>query len=125
MRGPHTLTVEANGAAMKAARDWVGKIFESWGLDDYLGKLIVTELATNVVKHTDAEQMIVRVYVADAGPVVEVEDASPVLPVVLPLTEDSFSGRGLAMVEIFADALGWNATGDGGKCVWAVLPAVA
>ncbi|MFI0450653.1 ATP-binding protein [Actinomadura sp. 6N118] len=121
MQDPATLVIQADPDALKAARDWAGKIFESWGLDSYLGKLIVSELAGNVVQHTDTTEMVVRVYLADAGPVVEVEDSSPQLPVVRPLDDSSLSGRGLAMIELLAAEVGWNACASGGKCVYAVV----
>ncbi|GAA2613989.1 hypothetical protein GCM10010411_56100 [Actinomadura fulvescens] len=69
--------------------------------------------------------MVVRVYLADAGPVVEVEDSSPELPVVRPLDSSSVSGRGLAMIKLLAAEVGWNACAGGGKCVYAVIKQVA
>ncbi|MFI6520883.1 ATP-binding protein [Spirillospora sp. NPDC050679] len=123
MSEPYILTLEASADALKAARDWAAEIFDSWGLDGHLVKLVVTELATNVIRHTDTDKMTVRLYASDRGIVVEVEDASPVLPVVRPLTVDAFSGRGLAMIRMLAADLGWNLCASGGKCVYAVLPA--
>ncbi|MFC9977473.1 ATP-binding protein [Spirillospora sp. NPDC127200] len=125
MSEPYTLTLEASADVLKAARDWAAEIFDLWGLDDYLGKLIVTELATNVVRHTDADKMVLRLYECDRGIVVEVEDPSSVLPVVRPLTTDSSTGRGLAMIRLLAADLGWNLCAAGGKCVYAVLPGAA
>ncbi|MGI5170566.1 ATP-binding protein [Spirillospora sp. CA-253888] len=121
----HTLTIRADAGELRPARQFVGKIFESWGIDPYLGQLVITELVTNTIKHTDVAEMVARVYKADAGPVVEVEDASPVMPVVRPLTTDSSSGRGLAMIRLLAAELGWKACASGGKTVYAVLPGAA
>ncbi|MFC9969692.1 ATP-binding protein [Spirillospora sp. NPDC127200] len=121
----HTLRIRSDAEELRPARRFVGEILGSWGLDPYLGQLIITELVTNTIKHTDVAEMTARVYVADAGTVVEVEDASPVLPVIRPLTDDSFSGRGLAMIRLLAADLGWNVCAHGGKTVYAVLPAVA
>ncbi|GAA2629985.1 hypothetical protein GCM10010411_79660 [Actinomadura fulvescens] len=119
------MTIKADADALKAARDWAGRIFETWGLDAYLGKLITSELVGNVVKHTDVTEMIVRIYMADAGPVVEVEDSSPELPEVRPLDSSSLSGRGLAMIELLAAEVGWNPCAGGGKCVYAVIKQAA
>ncbi|MFI0443919.1 ATP-binding protein [Actinomadura sp. 6N118] len=121
----HTMTIEAHAHALKLAREWVGEIFETWSIDPYLGKLIVSELAGNVLKHTDTDQMTVRLYWADRGPVIEVEDSSPDLPVVHEMSPDKLDGRGLAMIQLLAADLGWNVTSGGGKCVYAVLPGVA
>ncbi|MFC9975750.1 ATP-binding protein [Spirillospora sp. NPDC127200] len=122
MTEPYTLVIRSDAAELRTARQFVGKAFESWGIDPYLGQLVITELVTNTIKHTDVNEMIARVYLADAGPVVEVEDASPVMPVICALTTDSSSGRGLAMIQILAADLGWNACASGGKTVYAVLP---
>ncbi|GAA2629759.1 ATP-binding protein [Actinomadura fulvescens] len=121
MSEPHEITIKADAEQLREARAFVGAVFESWHLDSYLGKIIVSELVGNVVRHTDVDKMIVRVYLADAGPVVEVEDGSPQFPVVRPMEPESLSGRGLAMIKLLAAEVGWNACAGGGKCVYAVL----
>ncbi|MGI5163773.1 ATP-binding protein [Spirillospora sp. CA-253888] len=119
-----TLVIKAQPELLRDARHFVGKTFAGWGLDAYIAQLAVTELVTNVIRHTDSEQATVRLYVAANGPVVEVWDDSDVPPVVHSLDGPaSESGRGLAMLQILAVSIGWAPVGGGGKAVHAVLQA--
>ncbi|MFC9969993.1 ATP-binding protein [Spirillospora sp. NPDC127200] len=83
----------------------------------------MNELVTNAHKHGTApgERILVRLYRADTGPVVEVWDGSPALPTIRPLDLTSQDGRGLAMLSLLVKAWGFNALASGGKCVWAVI----
>ncbi|MBW8485806.1 SMI1/KNR4 family protein [Actinomadura parmotrematis] len=63
----------------------------------------------------------VRLFLSEAGPVVEVRDRSEKPPVVQPLRLHGASGRGLAMVQMIAAAWGCNPLASGGKAVYAVL----
>lgn len=77
-------------------------------------ELLVSELATNVVRHTD-DGMEVSVCSDDRSVRVEVSDTDPGLPRARP--PDASSGRGLHLVEQLADR--WGVVGDPpGKVVW-------
>ncbi|WP_051466462.1 ATP-binding protein [Actinomadura oligospora] len=114
---------------VKDARDFLGDLLQAIGIADpdvlYTAKLIVTELVTNAIKHTETADIVLRAYVAEDGrPTIEVDDDSNVRPVVRPITLDSFSGRGLALIDEIAACWGWALLDGGGKTVWAVLDLV-
>ncbi len=81
---------------------------------------IASELVANVVTHT-RNGGVIRLYLSEAGPVIEVWDNSPEPPIVQPLDLSSNSGRGMAIVAALAATWGTNPLASGGKCVWAVL----
>jgi anti-sigma regulatory factor (Ser/Thr protein kinase) len=92
-------------------------------------ELVVSELFTNALQHAGpADQDAPRVSLRLVGSevVVEVFDASPVMPRVVAASEWDEAGRGLQLVAALASA--WGATPvvmDGqqcGKCVWARVP---
>ncbi|WP_176611318.1 ATP-binding protein [Actinomadura sp. WMMB 499] len=107
---------------MKTARDWVGETLESWGRDAYIAKVVVSELVTNVVRHTSSETATVRVLLTDRGTVVEVLDACGVLPEARDVDVLSEDGRGLAMLGALVKDWGAQPVAGGGKAVWALLP---
>lgn len=88
-------------------------------LDDVV-RLVVSELATNAVRHA-ATDFDVTVAHADGVLTVSVWDGSPVVPVAaLPRRPLSSDGRGLHMVATLSDA--WGVTSQGpGKRVWATF----
>ncbi|MFI8546563.1 ATP-binding protein [Spirillospora sp. NPDC077959] len=116
------------------ARRWLAGVFQEWGLgDDYIGRTVVTELVTNVHRHTDTEFIPVRLLLENGHPVVEVEDRSDGLPLVH--TEGGAeggveggaegdlaeSGRGLLMMSLLVQAWGVRTLAGGGKVTWARL----
>ncbi|MFE9765528.1 ATP-binding protein [Streptomyces sp. NPDC005808] len=83
--------------------------------------LIVSELATNAVRHARLPDRTFDVALTydDGGKAVEVEvsDGSPHHPVVRPFDPDETSGRGLLLVEALSDA--WEVRDrEFGKTVW-------
>lgn len=83
--------------------------------------LIVSELATNAVRHADTP---FRVSVSKLGGLVcisikDVGDGHAALPAIAP-DEEAVEGRGMAIVESLAHRWGSNAVEDG-KVVWAQL----
>jgi two-component sensor histidine kinase len=92
-------------------------------------ELIVSELVTNALRHGDAgdgEPARLALRLVGAEVVVEVFDASPVMPRVVAASEWDEAGRGLQLVAALASS--WGATpvvADGkqtGKRVWARVP---
>jgi len=93
------LPVDPRSAA--AARRFVAGVLRSWRMLEVLDgdvELLVSELASNAVRHAQSAFTVVLRY--DGTCVrVEVGDGSPLLPEVLPPTLDQTSGRGLFLVE--------------------------
>jgi hypothetical protein len=117
-------------------------VLTGWGLADRLdsAELVVSELATNVVQASAAEDghpryddegklplLWVRLLSDRSRLMVEVWDNLPRPfgePVVRHPDPDEESGRGLEMVEAVSEGWGWdNAEGWRGKRVWAMVGA--
>lgn len=124
MQLPAEIVVPVRSESIKVARDWVGDVLEKWGQDAYVAKVVVSELVTNVLRHTGSTTAKVRLVQADKGTVVEVFDSSDVLPVAGSAELLSENGRGLAMLGALAKEWGAQPLGGGGKAVWALLPEV-
>jgi anti-sigma regulatory factor (Ser/Thr protein kinase) len=132
-RGPADLTeawraFPADSRSPLAARRFVVESLQDWGGEQLLGDagLVVTELATNAVKHARTAFRVtvapiddrVRVSVRDAGtdkwmPSARALNAAPVPGV--------SSARGLGLIAAVADKWGMRPLDDG-KIVWADLP---
>ncbi|MCX5401078.1 ATP-binding protein [Streptomyces sp. NBC_00102] len=90
--------------------------------------LIVSELATNAVKHAAllSPELAVEVAIGTDWIRVSVEDNHPYRPTALETDHAQTGGRGLLLVkEITAEAGGTcdvEHTTTGGKIIWAVLP---
>jgi anti-sigma regulatory factor (Ser/Thr protein kinase) len=83
--------------------------------------LLVSELATNVVRHTDAPSFVVDVEdrAADGVLWVGVSDTGTDLPVLRIPGPTEERGRGIQLVSVFADRWGARRTrGRAGKTVW-------
>lgn len=79
--------------------------------------LLVTELVTNSIVH--ARTSIIVTIAANAfGLRVEVNDASPHIPVRRGYGTTATTGRGVAVVELLAERFGTDATSGNGKTVW-------
>lgn len=79
--------------------------------------LVLSELTTNAVLHAGVP-FVVTVRFDDHSLRLEVEDASPQMPVMA--GESTMSGRGLRIVEALSDSWGTEPKGAG-KMVWAEL----
>jgi anti-sigma regulatory factor (Ser/Thr protein kinase) len=112
-----TLSPEAGSAAV--ARAFVTETLLAWGAERVLeaATLLTSELVTNAVLYAGSEIVLV---VRQSGRRirVEVQDASPKVPVRRFPTEESVSGRGLALVEALAAAWGVDPVPHDGKRVW-------
>jgi len=109
---------------VRAAREFVADALATAGyqgdVDDVL--LLVSELATNAVRHArtrfdliiDARREGVRVTVVD--------DAGEQAPRVGQPTPDDTAGRGLLIVDRLAETWGSTVVGPGRKAVWFTLP---
>jgi anti-sigma regulatory factor (Ser/Thr protein kinase) len=83
--------------------------------------LMVSELATNSVRHADTE-FRVAVAVTRRQIRVEVSDAGSGVPTRRSTTPADLSGRGLAIVEKLASDWGVRRDRAGGKTVWFTVP---
>ncbi len=127
---PSILMITSVPEAIKSARDFARGWFDAKGFEPCVvgvALLVVTELVTNAHKHGSApgEAISVRLYLSAGGPVVEVRDGGDAEPRVVPLTVDSFSGRGLAIVAELTAAWGFWHLRSGGKAVYAVMRGTA
>jgi anti-sigma regulatory factor (Ser/Thr protein kinase) len=114
------------------ARHRTRRVLDLWHVaqpDIDMVELIVSELVTNAIRHGDTNdgeppRLVLRLVSSEV--VVEVFDASPVMPRVVAASEWDEAGRGLQLVEALASS--WGATPvvvDGKQCgkrVWARVP---
>ncbi|GAA1577262.1 hypothetical protein GCM10009678_69920 [Actinomadura kijaniata] len=126
MSDPSILVIASVAESIKIARDFARGWLEAEGVERAavgVALLVVSELVTNAYRHGSApgEMISVRLYLSDAGPVVEVRDSGDSEPRPRPLTPDSFTGRGLAIVAELTAAWGFHRLASGGKAVYAVL----
>ncbi len=117
---PAPLTAECALTDLAAARRFTRLTLLAWAggvaIEDAL--LVVTELATNALRH-GAGDPVLRLSVDGADVRVEVFDDSPAPPVRRPAGLDG--GWGLALVDRLSRVRGTSPHGRG-KVVWCVLP---
>ncbi|QFZ75251.1 SpoIIE family protein phosphatase [Streptomyces fagopyri] len=104
------------------ARQQVRELLHDWGSEDQRDSavLLVSEILTNVLVHTDGDALLVAEVTGASGDRrmrVEVTDASGDLPHRRHPGELASSGRGLVLVEILAEAWGVDPRGEG-KSIW-------
>ncbi|MEU4210903.1 ATP-binding protein [Streptomyces sp. NPDC026206] len=129
-----TVTLPSSPASVSAARRYVMDVLTEWGLPagteaaDAV-RLIVSELATNAVQHTQGQSPTFTVDVRmDRGEQLRigVTDSHPCRPRRLPATVQRDNGRGLVIIRCLTAERGGRLcitpTADGGKTVWIRLP---
>ncbi|MEU4085682.1 SpoIIE family protein phosphatase [Streptomyces aureus] len=104
------------------ARQQVRELLHDWASADQLDSavLLVSEMVTNVLVHTDADALLVAEVAGEPGGRrmrIEVTDGSDDLPHRRHPGELASSGRGLVLVEMLADAWGVDPRGEG-KSIW-------
>ncbi len=107
----------ASPDAVAAARTFATRAIDSTGFSAEDVALVVTELATNALRHAGSNfdvrltcHQVLRV---------EVSDASPHLPLKREIQLDVPGGRGLQIVEAVSSAWGAEPVPGMGKRVWA------
>ncbi|WP_299534617.1 ATP-binding protein [uncultured Streptomyces sp.] len=134
--GVWRFTAPAVDVSVPQARHAVRDLLNRQGVpldDDILQGLllIVSELATNAVKHAAllSPELSVEVAIGPDWVKVSVEDNHPYRPTALETDYAQTGGRGLLLVkEITAEAGGTcdvEHTAGGGKIIWAALPLTA
>ncbi|TYB48071.1 ATP-binding protein [Actinomadura chibensis] len=116
------LVLEPCEHAPAKARRYLTERFAELGLaDDFVGRVVVTELVTNAYKHVGGGRIVVRV-LPDVRPnltVIEVWDEGAALPVVRDESGDAEDGRGLLLMAQLVHDWGVRRIGGEGKVVWA------
>ncbi|MFB7576368.1 ATP-binding protein [Streptomyces sp. NPDC056165] len=112
---------KADAAWPKRLRRIVRASLTHWGRPDLVetAELLLTELATNALRHASGSDIDVRTYLQGDHLVIEVNDGSPLCPVPRYAGPDDESGRGLFLVERLAEA--WGVSEDG-TTTWCTLP---
>ncbi len=109
-------TFPADPGGARAARKLVRRELAALGAVAEVAELLVSELASNVVRHAGT-QFTVEV-AADADPVrIAVSDGLAVDLRVTAAADDATAGRGLMILDALARRWGVERHG-GGKCVW-------
>lgn len=114
------LPFEALPAEVPLLRKAVGRQLARWGLSSLTGEtaLLVTELATNVVKHVGEGASATLVLECAGGRLrVEVHDRSNAVPLLAEAGRDGECGRGLHILRSLAADWGVELTAAG-KAVW-------
>ncbi|WP_165978552.1 ATP-binding protein [Actinomadura darangshiensis] len=127
MGEPATIVIKADVEAVREAREFVGLVFGGWGLADYVARTVVSELATNAIRHgsREGDPVVVRAYRREDGvAVVETWDRSDTPPVVRPVDHTAESGRGLLLMEALVLRWGTRRLSEGGKVVWVEIEPV-
>jgi len=106
--------------ACGSARHLVGATLEHTSLQQMgnVAELLVSELVSNVVRHASGPMRLRLLGSPPRALRVEVDDCSEKAPVVLPLSPDAFSGRGMALVDSLASDWGVVRHAGHGKTVW-------
>lgn len=120
---PETVTLPGLASMVPPARVVVRNILRGTPrVDD--AELIVSELASNAVRHSrarDGGEFRVTVDVGPGRVRIEVADPGAGPPVEIPADERDQYGRGLEIVAAFADKWGHDRAADGASVYWAEL----
>ncbi|MFJ2266540.1 SpoIIE family protein phosphatase [Streptomyces sp. NPDC087228] len=113
---------QAEPERLSAARQQLRELLHDWADPEQVDAavLMFSEMATNVLVHTDGDALMVAQATGEHGERrlrVEVADASDELPHRRRPGEMASSGRGLVLMEMLADAWGVDPRGSG-KSVW-------
>ncbi|MEU7553428.1 SpoIIE family protein phosphatase [Streptomyces sp. NPDC044571] len=117
------LTVaQAEPERVTGARQQIKELLHDWADPEQVDSavLMVSEMVTNVLMHTDGDALLVAEAVGEPGTRrlrVEVADASDELPHKRQPGEMASSGRGVLLMEMLADSWGVDPRGEG-KSIW-------
>ncbi|MFD3545606.1 SpoIIE family protein phosphatase [Streptomyces sp. NPDC058655] len=117
------LTVaQAEPERIAGARRQIRELLHDWADSDQVDSavLMVSEMVTNVLMHTDGDALLVAEAVGELGARrlrLEVADSSDELPHRRQPGEMASSGRGVLLLEMLADTWGVDPRGEG-KSIW-------
>ncbi|MEU3755479.1 ATP-binding protein [Streptomyces olivoreticuli] len=118
----------ALNTSVAEARRRVAAQLREWGIDEVAcddAQLVVSELFTNAVRHTDSEKVGCQLRLSGAHLRIEVTDQGHAAtePRARCSGADEESGRGLLLVGVLSKAWGVRPDDSGrGRVVWADLP---
>lgn len=112
---------EADAAWPQRLRRIARASLNHWGRPDLgeVTELLLTELATNALRHGSGPDIGVRISMRDDHLKIEVKDGSPSRPTLRHAEYDDEGGRGLLLVECMSDVWGVS---DDGTTTWCTLP---
>jgi signal transduction histidine kinase len=121
-----TVHLPHHSKAAELARNWTLAVLAAEGPIDPgqqdLLEIMISELVTNVVEHTDSTPHLTAR--REAGRVVvAVADDDPLLPVVRAFDPARVGGHGLELVDAWSERWGVEPTAGHGKSVWFTLRA--
>ncbi|MFB4307180.1 ATP-binding protein [Actinomadura sp. GTD37] len=119
------MVVKQDLKAVAEVRQFVRLVTGEYGMDDFVPRLVASELVTNALRYASEEdgKVILRLDRAEDGALwMEVQDATCNLPQVQEADMDSEVGRGLFIVAKFSRRWGVRPLADqAGKVVFAVI----
>ncbi|GAA2623078.1 ATP-binding protein [Actinomadura fulvescens] len=117
-----TIILRPEPEAIKSARDHVAMIAGALHFDDFLPRLIVSELATNAWRQSAPDDhIVVRAYPWREHLVIEVWDQSDKIPVIQFPGGMEEGGRGLMIISELVVRWGTRPVAEGGKIVFAEI----
>lgn len=127
-----TYRLRRHPSEISRARELVRKALTDWGLADHtdLAELIVSELATNALRHGAGPITVHLSYTSDSDLWTEVHDDGPGRPALKQTTADDEQGRGPALLDALIDLYsGIRGISDDpsnpGKSIYIALPPIA
>ncbi|MFI7317145.1 ATP-binding protein [Streptomyces venezuelae] len=120
---PYTVLLPCLPESVGRARALVSRAFTAWGMPELIdeGKIIVSELLTNVVDHTSTALTTVAIERGSSHHVrIHVADASRMPPCLTELGSGAESGRGLHLIDDLSCRWGYDDR-PWGKITWAEL----
>lgn len=104
---PYEISTVITKEGIRDIRKAVRDCLEIWGMEaaEYSVVLIVSELLTNVVKHTESRRAHLRVAPLIKSVSIEVADTSHVLPKMLVADLSEEGGRGMLMVAAYSSSV--------------------
>ena len=103
-----TYRLRRHPSEISRARELARKALTDWGLADHtdLAELVVSELATNALRHGAGPITVRLTYTQEGDLWLEVHDHGPGRPVPQKTTADDEQGRGLALLDALMDLHG-------------------
>lgn len=122
----HEMVVKQDLEVVAEVREFVRLVVGQWGMDDFVPRLVASELVTNALRHASASDgdVIFRLGRTEDGALwMEVQDATCDPPHLQTIGEaTSETGRGLVIVDQLTRCWGARPLADrAGKVVFAVL----
>ncbi|WP_207943074.1 ATP-binding protein [Actinomadura sp. KC345] len=108
--------------SIKTARDAVSLVASVWGINDYIPRVVVSELVTNAVRHSAPDDhIVVRAYQMNGKRFIEVWDQADGMPRTQTPAETDECGRGLILLSFLVERWGVRPLNERGKVVYAEL----